>query len=63
MLSVAIKSDAFIPYIFKDLIYKELLQTTFNFILNFLNLEFYPKNQVHVSNNALSNIFNKDTQL
>ena len=35
MLSAAIKNDAFIPHMSKDLKHKELLQTTLNFILNF----------------------------
>ena len=38
---------------------QELLQTTLNFILNFLNLEIYHKNQVHGSDHALSNILLK----
>ena len=37
----------------------ELLKATLNFILNFLNLEIYHKNQVHGSDHALSNILHK----
>ena len=41
----------------------ELLKTTLNFVLNFLNLEIYHKNQVHGSDHGLWNILHKSVTI